>query len=108
MRSGLIESTFLLPGRPANCTKNFFHFVYFDYCILCGNMIEYECSQEGLQNKKKGIDKMRVSQIYSALIKVLQNMSNPNLEVAFVDASKEVVEFTNGVQYSLRSYERIK
>ena len=71
-------------------------------------MIEYECSQEGLQNKKKGIDKMRVSQIYSALIKVLQNMSNPNLEVAFVDASKEVVEFTNGVQYSLRSYERIK
>lgn len=51
---------------------------------------------------------MRVSEIWTALVKVLQNMSNPNLEVAFVDASKELVEFTNGVQYSLRSYERIK
>lgn len=51
---------------------------------------------------------MYTSEIINGLTKILQNMSNPNLPVRSVDALGEVVEFVNGVQYSLRTGERIK
>ena len=50
---------------------------------------------------------MFVSEIYKGLISILGNMTDPTLPVRHIDALGGVVEFVNGVQYSLSTGERI-
>lgn len=51
---------------------------------------------------------MWITEIVTALAEVRNNMSDPGLPVRSVDALAGVVEFVNGVQYSLVTKQRIR
>ena len=50
---------------------------------------------------------MSISEIYKGLVSILGNMDSPSLPVRSIDAMTGTVEFTNGIQYSLVTGERI-
>ena len=50
---------------------------------------------------------MCIEQMIEKLNEVKKNMSDPTLPVRSIDALNETVEYVNGVQYSLRTGQRI-